>query len=253
MPILAASAASSLTDEQLLQIKFDQKPGSQVSSALTFRDENGKQVRLGDYFSKRPVILMLGYYGCPMLCTLTLNGATESLRDLKWSAGQQFDVVFVSIDPAETPALAAAKKKTYLRDYGRAGSADGWHFLTGNALSIKTLADEIGFHYAYDPALKEFAHPSGFVVLAPDGRVVHYFFGVTFSPDEVDKALRDASREKIDSPVQELILLCCEYSPFRGRYSGAVMDIVRAGGIGTVFALGLYFVRPGNRRFRSSK
>lgn len=250
LPALIASAVSgsSLTDEQLLQIKFDQKLGSQVSAALTFRDETGKQVRLGDYFGKRPVVLIPGYYGCPMLCTLVLNGATESFRDLKWSVGQQFDVVFFSIDPAETSALAAAKKETYLRDYGRTGSANGWHFLTGDALSIKTLTDEIGFHYAYDPALKEFAHPSGFVVIAPDGRVAHYFFGVTFSSDEVNTALRDANREKVDSPVQELILLCCEYSPFRGKYSKVVMDIVRVGGIGSVCALGLYFFRPPNRK-----
>jgi protein SCO1/2 len=247
--LLSANAANNLlTDAQLLQIKFDQKLNSQVSPDLIFRDSTGKQVRLGDYFEKRPIVLILGYYSCPMLCTLVLNGATESFRDLRWSAGKNFDVIFVSIDPDEKTALAAAKKKTYLRDYGRPGSENGWHFLTGDETSIKTLADEIGFHYAYDSGLKQFAHPSGFVVLTPDGKVAHYFFGVTFSPDEVNAALRDAGAKKIDSPVQELILLCCEYSPLRGKYGNLVMDTIRVGGVGMVVALGIYFFRPARRK-----
>lgn len=246
LPAIAAN--NSLTDEQLLQIKFDQKLNSQVSPDLVFRDETGKPVRLGDYFGKRPIVLMLGYYKCPMLCTLTLDGATESFRDLKWSAGKNFDVIFVSIDPSETPKLAAAKRKTYLRDYGRSGSENGWHFLTGTQLPIKTLADEIGFHYAYDSGLKEYVHPSGFVVLTPEGKTAHYFYGVTFSPKEVDAALRDADVKKIDSPVQELILLCCEYSPLRGKYGYLVMDIMRVGGFGMVLAMGFYFFRSGRRK-----
>jgi protein SCO1/2 len=243
-----AGTNNSLTDAQLLKIKFDQKLNSQVSPGLIFRDSTGKRVKLGDYFGKRPIVLMLGYYSCPMLCTLVLNGATESFRDLKWSAGKNFDVIFVSIDPNEKTALAASKKKTYLRDYGRPGSESGWHFLTGNEDSIKTLADEIGFHYAYDAGLKEYAHPSGFVVLTPEGKVAHYFFGVTYSPKEVDLALRDAGAKKIDSPVQELILLCCEYSPLRGTYGSLVMNIMRVGGIGTVVTLGIYFFRPTRRK-----
>ncbi len=135
-----------------------------------------------------------------------------------------------------------------MRDYGRDGSENGWHFLTGDELSIQTLADEIGFHYAYDSGLKQFAHPSGFVVLTPDGKVAHYFFGVTFSPEEVDTALRDAGAKKIDSPVQELILLCCEYSPLRGKYGNLVMDTIRVGGVGMVAALGIYFFRPPRRK-----
>jgi len=256
-----AADNNSLTDAQLLQIKFEQKLNSQVSADLVFRDETGKPIRLGDYFGKRPLVLVLGYYGCPMLCTLVLNGVTESLRDLKWSAGKQFDVIFASIDPSESPQLAAAKKHTYLRDYGRPGSDPGWHFLVaaspstvGASLpdqSIQTLADEIGFRYAYDAGLKQFAHPSGFVVLTREGKVAHYFLGVTFSPNEVDAALREASVNKIGSPVRELILLCCEYSPLRGRYGNLVMDLVRAGGVATVLALGIYFIRPKRGKCRA--
>src|SRR5581483_2148069 len=131
--LLSANAANnSLTDEQLLQIKFDQKLNSQVSPALNFRDETGKQIQIGNYFGKRPIVLILGYYGCPMLCSLVLNGATESFRDLKANVGEQFDVVFVSIDPTETPQLAAEKEKNYVREYGRRNSENGWHFLVGD-------------------------------------------------------------------------------------------------------------------------
>lgn len=249
------SAANSLTDAQLLQIQFVQKLNSQVSPGLIFRDESGRQVRLGEYLGKRPIVLALGYNSCPMLCTLVLDGMTEAFRDLKWSVGKQFDVIFVSIDPREGPAMAAEKKKLYVRIYGRNGSEDGWHFLTaattapqtGNGppqdKAIQTLADEIGFRYAYDAGLKQFAHPSGFVVLTPDGRVARYFFGVTFSPNEVDTSLRGAGVKKIGSPVQEFILLCCEYSPLRGKYGNLVMDMVRAGGIATVIALGVFILR----------
>jgi len=251
-PVRAATN-NSLTDEQLLQIKFVQKLDSQVSPNLVFRDETGKRVSLGDYFGRRPVVLFLGYYGCPMLCTLVLNGATESFRDLQWSAGKEFEVVFVSIDPAETSRLAAAKKSSYVRDYGRPGTENGWHFLTGNAAAIQTLADEIGFRYAYDACLRQYAHPSGFVVLTPEGKVAHYFFGVTFSPAEVNTALREADEKKIGSPVRELILLCCQYSPLHGKYGNLAMDLVRAGGIGTVVALGIYFARPARRKPEARK
>ena len=259
LPLFSGFAAqNSLTDAQLLQIKFDQKPGSQVSPDLVFRDETGKQVRLGDYFGKRPIVLIPGYYSCPMLCNLVMQGVIESLRDLRWNVGEDFDVVYVSIDPREGPALAAAKRKIYMRDYGRDGTENGWHFLVaaGGVTSqtsssmppenkdIQTLADEIGFRFAYDVGLKQFAHPSGFVVLTPEGKVAHYFFGVTFSAKEVDAALHHAKAKQTDSPVRDFILLCCEYSPLRGKYGNLVMDVVRAGGVGMVIALGVYFVRP---------
>ena len=160
---LANAAPNSLSDEQLLQIKFDQKLKSQVSPDLVFHDETGKQIRLGDYFGKRPTVLILGYFGCPMLCTLVLNGAVSTFQDLKWSVGENFNVIDVSIDPSETPQLAAEKKKTYVRSYGR-GNPDGWHFLTGDKNAIQKLADEVGFHFAWDPAIKQFAHPSGLVI-----------------------------------------------------------------------------------------
>src|SRR6266542_3768852 len=151
--VVTAATHNSLLDESLAKIQFDQKLGAQISLDLTFRDEEGKTVLLGDYFGNKPVILILGYYGCPMLCNLVLNGLVESLQDLKSNIGNQFVVVNVSIDPDETTEMAAAKRKTYLKRYGRDGSAAGWHFLTGEKAISKKLADEVGFHYAYDPRI----------------------------------------------------------------------------------------------------
>jgi protein SCO1/2 len=245
-----AATNNSLTDAQLLQIKFDQKLNAQVSPDLVFRDATGKQIHLGDYFGKRPVVLVLGYYGCPMLCTLVLNGAVSTFQDLKWSVGEQFDVIDVSIDPNEKPPLAAEKKKTYLRSYGR-GQPTGWHFLTGDKDSIQKLAAEVGFHFAYDPAFKQYAHPSGLIILTPDGKVEHYFFGVTYSAKEMNSALRDASMEKAGSPVEQFILLCCQYNPLRGKYGNFIMNAVRVGGVGMVLALGAFVLMP--RKTNKSK
>jgi protein SCO1 len=243
-----APAIQSLSDQTLLQIQFDQKPGAQISSDLAFRDETGKSIHLGDYFGRRPTILIAGYYGCPMLCTLVLNGATESFRGLKGNVGQQFDVIFVSIDPKETPQLAAEKKGNYLRDYGRPGSAAGWHFLTGDQPAIHRLADEIGFRFAYDPATKQFAHPSGFVVLTPGGKVSRYFFGVTFSPAELAAALRGAATENVSPAASALSLLCFQHSPLAGKYGKAVMATVRITAGATVLMLGIFLVTTSRQK-----
>jgi len=196
-------------------------------------------------------VLIPGYYGCPMLCTLVLNGAIDSFRALKQDVGDGFDVVFVSIDPTETPALASAKKQNYVRSYGR-GRADGWHFLTGDAAAIRTLTDQIGFRFAYDPVTKQFAHPSGFVVLTPDGRVSRYFTGVTYPPNELNNALQQAEASKIALPAEQSFLLCFHYAPLHGKYGRLVLDTVRIGGIATVLALGLVLFAPRRPSKKSS-
>lgn len=223
MPLMAQS----LTDDQLSRISFDQKLNAQISLDLPFRDENGKTVTLRDYFGHKPVVLVLGYYECPMLCTLTFNGMVESMEDMKWSIGNQFNVVHVSINPKETPELAVAKKQTYLRRYGRSGAAAGWHFLTGDEPNIRKLADEVGFHYAYDPTVKQYAHPSGLVILTPEGKVSKYFFGVSFSAPELFAALQNASERQVGSPIERLVLLCFHYSPIHGKYGALIMITLR--------------------------
>ena len=226
-----------VSDDVLKKITFDQKLGAQVSMDLQFRDEDGKLVRLGDYFGKKPVILVLGYYGCPMLCTFVLNGMIGSLQDMKWEIGNQFEVVNVSIDPRETPALAAAKKKSYVKRYGKSEAARGWHFLTGEEYAIRKLTSEVGFGYAYDDQFKQFAHPSGLVILTAQGKVSHYLSGVVYSTKELNDALVDASAQKVGSPIQKLFLLCFHYSPITGKYGNAIMIVVRVMGILTFLFL----------------
>jgi protein SCO1/2 len=240
-------ASQQLSDSALVAIKFDQKLNNQVSLDLSFHDENGKSVQLANYFGRRPVVLILGYYECPMLCSLVLNGAIEAMQDLKLDAGKDFEVVNVSVDPRETPALAAGKKRVYIKRYGRPGAAEGWHFLTGNDAAIRKLTDEVGFRYAYDPEAKQFAHPSGLVILTPDGKVSHYIFGVTFSPTELDAALRDAQVKKIGSPIEQFVLLCFHYSPITGKYGKLIMTLVRVSGVATAGALGFVAFRRGRK------
>ncbi|HEX3626005.1 MAG TPA: SCO family protein [Verrucomicrobiae bacterium] len=240
------AGAQSLSDDQLLSVTFEQNLNSQINRDLQFRDENGHDVRLGDYFGKKPVVLVLGYYQCPMLCTLTLNGLVQAMEDMKWTVGRDFEIINVSIDPRETPALAQAKKNNYLKKYGRAGADAGWHFLTGGEPAIHELTTEAGFKYVFDPASKQYAHPSGVVILTPDGKISRYLFGVTYHASDLFASLRDASGEKIGSPIQQLILLCFHYNPITGKYGAAIMLTVRLLGATTVIAvtwLIVFFIR----------
>jgi protein SCO1/2 len=245
--------AQSLTDDQLSDVRFDQNLGEQISLDLQFRDENGRVVALGDCFGRKPVVLVLGYYQCPMLCTLTFNGMVESLNEMKWSIGNEFNVVHVSIDPNETAALASSMKQRCLKRYGRRGASDGWHFLTGNEPEIRKLANEIGFHYAYDSAVQQYAHPSGLVVVTPDGKPAKYFFGVTFSANDLYAALSAASERKVGSAIQRLVLLCFHYNPIRGKHGALIMSIVRLLSVATIvgmtwFAVAMARAEKRNRR-----
>jgi len=245
--------AQPLSDDALRKISFDQKPGAQISPGLRFRDEDGKLVRLGDYLGKKPVVLVLGYYGCPMLCSFVLNSMIGGLQDIKWEIGNQFEVINVSIDPSETSALAAAKKKAYVRRYGRPGAGAGWHFLTGDEKDIHRLAAEVGFNYAYDAAAKQYAHPSGLVILTPQGKVAHYLSGVVFSAQELNDALADASASKIGSPIRNLFLLCFHYSPITGKYGAIIMVCVRVFGVVILLALMAIILAPLRHAIRRRK
>ena len=234
----SAVASEPLRDAALAQIRFDQKLNANLSQQLTFRDESGRPVTLRAFFHRKPVILIMGYYQCPMLCNVVLNGAVESFQEITPTVGRDFEVVFVSVDPKETPALADAKKQTYLKRYGRAGAASGWHFLTGNEPDISALAEQVGFHYAWDRASKQFAHPSGLVVLTPEARIAHYLLGVSFPARELRQALADAHQEKIGTRVKDLVLLCFHYHPLTGKYSTAVLTGARL--LSAAICLGLF-------------
>jgi protein SCO1/2 len=194
---------------------------------------------LADLFGSRPVLLTLVYYECPMLCNLILNGTVRALRTLEFSAGREFDVITVSIDPEETPELAAGKKQEYLANYRRTGAESGWHFLTGREAEIRALADAVGFRYALDPASGEYAHAAGIMVLTPKGQVARYFYGVEYSPRDLKLGFMEAAEERIGSPVDQILLMCFHYNPLTGKYSFAVMSAVRIGGALTVLGIAL--------------
>jgi protein SCO1/2 len=220
---------------------YEQHMGTQVPPDLKFLDEAGKEVRLGDYFGKRPILLAIVQYRCRMLCTEVLNGLVEGLRGLPGEPGDQFEVLTVSFDARETREVAAEKKATYLEAYGRPHAAAGWHFLTGDQDAIDALTTATGFRYEYSPKQDIFAHPTGIVVLTPKGRVSVYLDGITFKSAELERRLANAAAEEISPPTpayHRVLLLCYDYDPSTGAYALNVMRAVRLGGIATVAVLG---------------
>ncbi len=251
---LACSDARAGSTEQippaLRGVRFDQRLNEQVPLDLEFRDEAGRPVKLADYFGRGPVILVLAYYECPMLCTQVLNGLVRGMMDLPFTAGREFQVLTVSFDPRDTPSRAAAKKKTYLGRYGRPGAAEGWHFLTGQPESIRRLTQAVGFQYTYDSSSGQFAHASGIVVLTPTGRISRYFYDISYPARDLRLGLVEASEGKVGSPVEQILLFCFHYDPNQGKYGPAVMRFVRVGGVATIFAVGalLAFLWKSERR-----
>jgi protein SCO1/2 len=224
-------------------VGIDQNLNGQIPLELLFKDETGQTVRLGQYFRQKPVVLALVYYECPMLCDMVLNGLTHSMEQITLNIGRDFDVVSVSFNPRETWQLAAAKKANYVEKYQRKGAAEGWHFLTGKEDAIKKLADAAGFHYKYEPVTKQFAHAAGIMVLTPEGRIARYFYGIEYKPRDFRLGLVEASRNKIGSPVDAILLFCYHYDPMTGKYGPIISNVIRALGSATVIALGtLLFV-----------
>jgi protein SCO1/2 len=237
LALLSCGAAADSRDV-LREIGFDQRLGASLPLDATFRDETGRLVPLGHYFGSRPVVLSLVYYDCPMLCTLGLNGLVSALDVLPFAPGGEFELVTVSFAPAETPALAAAKKAAYLRRYQRAGAAAGWHFLTGEAEPIRRLTEAVGFRYAWDAETRQYAHAAGIVVATPEGRIARYLYGIEYAPKDLRLALVESSQGRIGSVVDHALLFCYRYDPVRGRYGATVMRLVQAGGLLTVLGLG---------------
>jgi protein SCO1/2 len=224
----------------LTGVGIDQKLNEQLPLDLVFRNETGEDVKLGSYFGKKPVVLSLVYYQCPMLCNQVLNGMVTAFRVMAFKPGEEFEVVTVSFDPRETPALAAAKKNTYvdyLPEAKRAGAASGWHFLTGDEASIKRIADAVGFRYHWDESTNQFAHASGIFIATPQGKLARYFYGIEYAPRDLRLGLIEAAENKIGSPVDQLLLYCFHYDPATGKYGAAVMNLMRVGGVLTVIAI----------------
>jgi len=220
-------------------VGFDQRVNEQVPLDLAFHDEAGRQVHLADYFHGKPVILILAWYRCPMLCTEVLNGVTRSMLDMSLTAGKDFQVITVSFDPREGPELAASKKKTYLERYGRPGADAGWHFLTGDEKSINALTDAVGFRYSYDEYNQQFAHASGIMVVTPTGKLYRYFLDIKYPARDLQLSLVQASDNKVGSVFDQALLFCFHYDPAQGKYGPAIMNLVRLGGVLTVLGMGI--------------
>jgi protein SCO1 len=239
--------------DPLGRVGFDQHLAQQVPLDASFHDESGKRVRLADYFGTRPVILALAYYDCANLCTLVLNGVIEGLRRVDFRPGIEFDVVAVSINPNDTPALASDKKAAYLAYYGHPASDQGWHFLTGEESSITRLADAVGFRYFYDEKQKQYAHAAGITMLTPQGKIARYFYGIQFAPQDLRLGLMDASAERIGSAADRLMLLCFHYDPRTGQYGLLIQSWMQTLALATVIGLGGFVFLALRRERRSRK
>ncbi len=236
------------TPAALKDVGIDQHLNERLPLELAFRDEVGRRVTLGSYFGERPVILALVYYNCPMLCTQVLNGLLSSLRVLSLTPGRDFDIVAVSFDSREKPSDAAAKKNAYVARYNRAGTDAGWHFLTGDAASITGLTRSFGFRFRYDAEKEQFAHATAIAVVTPEGRISRYLYGIEYAPRDLRLSLVEASAGRIGTPADQVLLYCFHYDPKAGKYSAAVVNIVRLAGIATLFAIVVSIVVMSRRR-----
>ena len=237
--------------DALQGVGIEQKLDQLVPLNLMFRDEANRPVPLSTFFHGKPVLLALVYYRCPMLCTQILNGVVSSLKAVSFNPGRDFEVVSVSFDPKDTPDVAADKKASYLKRYGRANTANGFHFLTGDEASIKALTDAVGFHYKYDPVTDQFAHASGIMILTPEGRLSRYFYGVEYAPRDVRLGLVEASANKIGTPVDEILLFCFHYDPGTGKYGAIAMNTLRLAGAGFVLICGGFLLLAWRRDHRA--
>ncbi len=221
----------------LKDIGFDQKLGAEVPLDLAFHDETGEAVTLGSYFGTKPVILLLTYYNCTMLCPVLMDGLIRALRPVSLDMGKQYAMLAVSIDPRESPSIAAKRKELYIQRYDRKGAAEGWHFLTGKAEAIRQLTRAVGFRYVYDATRDEFAHAAGIVILTPHGKVSRYFYGMEFVPRDLRLGLVEAAGNTIGTPVDQVLLYCYHYDPLTGTYGIVIMNVLRLAGSATVLAL----------------
>jgi protein SCO1/2 len=234
----AQDAGDAAIPAALSGVTIEQRLNTQVPLDTEFHDEYGQTVRLATYFGKRPVVLALVYYECPMLCTQILNGVVRTAKSMTLTPGKDYDVLVISFDAKETPAQAMAKKSTYMRNYGHPETAGGWHFLTGDTASIERVTNAVGFRYKWDPAIATFAHASAVYVLTPEGKLSKYFYGINYSPTDMRFGLVEASHNKIGSAVDQLLLFCYHFDPHTAKYTGLVVSMVRAAAAATVLLLG---------------
>ncbi|PYS86566.1 MAG: SCO family protein [Acidobacteria bacterium] len=225
----SAGVSNGLPD-QLQRVGIEQRLGEQLPLDTRFKDEDGKDIALGDLFkSGRPVILALVYYECPMLCNQVLNGLSGSMKGISLDPGKDYDVVAISFDARENdkPGLAANKRASYIERFGRKGTEGGWHFLTGDQASIDAVTKAVGFKYEWDDKSNQFAHASGIMITTPEGKLSHYFYGIDYAPKDVKFGLIEAADKKIGGVSDQLLLYCYHYDPATGKYGFAILNVMR--------------------------
>ena len=226
----------------LTEIGVDQQVGAMLPLDTLFRDETGREVRLGEFFGAHPVVLVPVYYECSMLCSLVLNGFTKALRALQFTAGREFNIVTFSIDPKDDTKVGAEKRRSYLDQYGRPEAESGWHFLTGDETAIRTLTDAMGYRFKYDSYTNQWAHVSAILVATSEGRISQYLYGIELSARDLRLSLVTASENKLGTIVDSVFLYCYHYDPETGRYGFVIMSVLRLAGLATVLALGIFVV-----------
>ncbi len=226
--------------DALKKVGIEQKLGDSLPLDAVFKDENGREVKLGEYFGKRPTIVALVYFECPMLCNEVLNGLTGSLKSLSLDVGKDFDVIAISFDARENdlPELAKNKKEGYLKRYGRTGSENGWHFLTGTQAEIDRVTQAVGFSYFWDEQSNQFAHAGAVMFTTPDGKLSRYLYGIDYAPKDVKFALMESADGKIGNTAEQLMLYCFHYDPSTGKYGLSILRVLRIAGIVTLVGLG---------------
>jgi protein SCO1/2 len=253
LPAHALAQINRGTPEELVDVRIDEQLDAQLPLDLEFYDEDGRTVRLRDYFDgRRPVVLTLNYYRCPMLCGLMLNGMLDALKKIPLDPDEDFQIVTLSFDPLEQPALAKAKKRSYVNEYGRSSAERGWHFLTGERDPIKSLTAAAGFHYRWVEERQEWAHKASLIICTPDGRISRYIGGVMFDPSTVRLSLIEASDGKIGSFFDQVFLSCFHYVSDDGKYTASAIGLMRIGGVVTLIFLGTVlltlWIRDAHRR-----
>ena len=226
----------------LVNVGFDPELHKQIPADAAFTDENGRSVQLKEYFGKKPVLLAFVYFTCPMLCNQVEQTLVGTLKMISFNPGADYEVVFISFDPSDTPDAALKKKHEAMSRFARPGTEPGWHFLTGSKEAIDVVTKAADFRFNYDPKTKLFGHASGILLLTPDGRISRYFFGVDYPPSNVRLGLVDASSGKIGTPVDHILLFCYQYDPSKARYSATVLTVIRMGGVVTLFSMALGFM-----------
>ena len=249
-PLVASEAP-----KELAGIGIDEKLGAELDLNLKVKDDNGHEVTLGSFFDgKHPVIISPVYYACPGLCNFHLNGLTDALKLMEpaWSVGKKFKILSISFDPKETPDLAAKKKETYMKLYGRSGAAESWHFITADETAVKAITESVGFKFRWDEATKEWAHASAAVIVTPDGKISRYLHGIMFEPKDIKLALNEATEGKIGNFVEHLVLYCFKYDPQQSKYTLAAFNVMKLGGAVMVLMMVLWLL-PVYIRTRKAK